>query len=107
LFTKRSLLIKSGGFDRSDDITQIIKHAIHGESGFDPEAKLYWRHHDGQLNKLAKSKGVVWCGGLLKTVKNENIIEIWERLFTKEEVKLFRNYIKNQNIGSALIALLV
>jgi len=102
LFIKKDTLIRYGGFDRASDITQVIKLAIHGDSGFDPKAKLFWRHHDVQLNKLAKSKGVVWCGGLLKTVKNENIIEIWERLFTKEEVKLFRNYIKNQNMDSAL-----
>ena len=103
LFIKKNIILKTGGFDRLSDITQIIKFAIFGDCGFDPDAKLYWRHHDVQLNKLAKSKGVVWCGGLLKTVKNENIIEIWERLFTKEEVKLFRNYIKNQNMSSTLI----
>ena len=102
LFTKRSLLIKSGGFDRSDDITQIIKHAIHGESGFDSEAKLFWRHHSSQVNKIAKRKGIIWCDELPMTVKSENIIDIWERLFTKEEVKLFRNYIRDQNIDSVL-----
>ena len=102
LFIKKDVLIKYGGFDRYSDATQVIKLAVHGESGFDSEAKLFWRHHDSQLNKIAKAKGVIWSNALRYTVKNENIIDIWERLFTKEEVKLFRNYIKNQNIESAI-----
>ena len=56
-----------------------------------------WRHHDGQLNVQAKRKGVVWCGELLKVVKTENIIEIWERLFTQGQVKLLRKFIKSSS----------
>ena len=95
LFTKRSLLIKSGGFDRLGDITQIIKHAIHGESGFDPEAKLYWRHHSNQLNKIAKKKGLIWCNLLQNTVRSERIIETWSDSFSIEQVELLKKYIKN------------
>ncbi len=97
MFTKRNILIQYGGFDRQDDITQIIKFAIHGDSGFDSEAKLFWRHHDGQLNKLAKNRGITWCSDLLKVVKTENIIEIWERLFTQDQVKLLHKFIKNSS----------
>ena len=50
LFIKKDTLIQCGGFDRASDITQVIKFAIHGDSGFDPKAKLYWRHHSSQLN---------------------------------------------------------
>ena len=102
LFTKRSLLIKSGGFDRSDDITQIIKHAIHGESGFDPEAKLYWRHHSNQLNKLAKNKGIVWCNILQNAVVSERIIETWSDLFSIEQVELLKKFIKNHERSEGL-----
>jgi hypothetical protein len=97
LFTKKDVLIQYGGFDRASDITQIIKLAIHGESGFDPKAKLLWRHHDGQLNTVAKRKGIVWCSELQNVVKNESIIEIWERLFTQDQVKLLRKFIKNES----------
>ena len=95
LFVRKNIILKTGGFDRSSDITQIIKFSIYGDSGFDPEAKLYWRHHEGQLNKIAKKKGVVWCTELQSVVKNESIIEIWERLFAQDQVKLLRNFIKN------------
>ena len=102
LFTKRSLLIKSGGFDRSGDITQIIKCAIHGESGFDSEAKLYWRHHEGQLNKIAKKKGLIWCNLLKNTVRSERIIETWSDLFSIEQVELLKKYIKNNELSEGL-----
>jgi len=97
LFIKKDVLIQYGGFDRASDTTQIIKLAIHGESGFDPKAKLLWRHHDDQLNVLAKRKGIVWCSNLQNVVKNESIIEIWEGLFTKDQVKLLRNFIKSSS----------
>ena len=48
LFVKKETLMQYGGFDRASDITEVIKFAIHGDSGFDPEAKLYWRHHSNQ-----------------------------------------------------------
>ena len=102
LFIRKDILIKYGGYDRDSDVTQVIKLAIHGDSGFDSEAKLFWRHHSSQVNKMAKRKGIIWCDNLPMTVKSENIIDIWERLFTKEEVKLLRNYIRDQNIDSVL-----
>lgn len=102
LFTKRSILIQSGGFDRLDDITQIIKRAIHGESGFDSEAKLYWRHHEGQLNKIAKKKGMIWCNLLQNTVRSERIIETWSDLFSIEQVELLKKYIKNNERNQPL-----
>ena len=95
LFVRKNIILETGGFDRASDVTQVIKFAIFGDSGFDPEAKLYWRHHEGQLNKIAKKKGVVWCTELQSVVKNESIIEIWERLFAQDQVKLLRNFIKN------------
>ena len=97
MFIKKDTLIQYGGFDRSSDITEVIKFAIHGDSGFDPKAKLFWRHHDAQLNKLAKNRGVVWCSYLLRVVKTENIIEIWERLFTQDQVKLLHKFIKSSS----------
>ena len=97
LFVRKNIILKTGGFDRSSDITQIIKFSIYGDSGFDPEAKLYWRHHEGQLNKIAKKKGVVWCTELQNVVKNEKIVEIWRELFTRNQVQLLNKFIKNSS----------
>jgi len=49
------------------------------------------------LNKLAKNRGIVWCSDLLKVVKTENIIEIWEGLFTQDQVKLLHKFIKSSS----------
>ena len=97
LFVRKNIILETGGFDRASDVTQVIKFAIFGDSGFDPEAKLYWRHHEGQLNKIAKKKGMVWCTGLQTVVTNENIIEIWRELFTRNQVQLLNKFIKNSS----------
>ena len=94
LWIKKEILIKYGGYDRSSDITQIIKFAIHGDSGYDPEAQLFCRHHDGQLNRVAGDRGVVWCNILNKTFKTEGIFDVWLNNFSKSDVKLLRNFIK-------------
>ena len=97
LFVRKNIILETGGFDRASDVTQVIKFAIFGDSGFDPEAKLYWRHHEGQLNKIAKKKGVVWCTELQNVVKNEKIVEIWRELFTRNQVQLLNKFIKNSS----------
>ena len=102
LFIKKDTLIQYGGFDRASDITEVIKFAIHGDSGFDPEAKLYWRHHKGQLNKVAKLRGITWCNNLTDMVKSERILQIWELLFTKEEIVLLKKFIKNHERSEGL-----
>ena len=102
LFVKKDTLMQYGGFDRASDITEVIKFAIHGDSGFDPEAKLYWRHHKGQLNKVAKLRGTTWCNLLTDAVKSERILQIWELLFTKEELVLFKKFIKKNRLTTGL-----
>jgi glycosyltransferase involved in cell wall biosynthesis len=102
MFTKRDILVKYGGFDRASDITQIIKFAVHGDSGFDKKAKLFWRHHDDQLNKKIKQEGVISCGILTSTIRNENIIGIWDGLFSKIQVILLKEYIKKSEITSVM-----
>ena len=96
LFVRKNIILKTGGFDRSIDITQIIKFSIYGDSGFDPKAKLYWRHHSSQLNKMAKKKGVTWCNQLKSAVKNDGILQSWEKLFSKREVLVLKQYINTQ-----------
>ena len=102
LFIRKNIVIETGGFDRSSDITQIIKFSVLGDCGFDPEAKLYWRHHSNQLNKLAKKKGIVWCNILENTVRSERIIETWSDLFSVEQVGLLKKFINNNERSEGL-----
>jgi len=61
LLAQRSeLVISEGGFDSLNDYGQIFRFAILGDSGFDPEATLFWRHHEMQANKIQKGMGLVY-----------------------------------------------
>jgi hypothetical protein len=58
IFAHRTInVLKHGGIDAENDVSQIFKFAIYGESGFDSSAILYWRHHDLQTNKLLTKRG--------------------------------------------------
>ena len=58
IFAHRTInVLEHGGIDSENDVSQIFKFAIYGESGFDSSAILYWRHHDLQTNKLLTKQG--------------------------------------------------
>lgn len=84
---RRELLLKHGGYDRLSDLSQVLKYAILGVSGFDAEAALYWRHHEGQLNRQAKKKGVIWYSSSAKAWADSGIVEIWRQRFDAGKVK--------------------
>lgn len=60
LAARSDLVLKLGGFDKMSDLSQLFKIGIHGESGFDPEAKLFWRHHSHQTNKVQAQMGMIY-----------------------------------------------
>mgnify|MGYP003964472379 FL=1 len=94
LVIKKELLIKYGGFDRLNDLTQVIKFAIHGESGFDPKAKLFWRHHSGQVNKQGSARYLIWCSEFSETIKDIGIVDMWTRIFSQKDVNILKKFIK-------------
>lgn len=103
---RREILMKFGGFERGFDLNQILKYAIHGDSGFDQNSYLYWRHHDNQVNRLSKNKGHVHVSYLKKIIINSNIIEIWSNKFDKKEVTLLKQFFKRKKQNNpALMAI--
>ncbi|MBT4730515.1 glycosyltransferase [Candidatus Woesearchaeota archaeon] len=96
LFVKKELIIKTGGFDRNPDITQIIKFSVYGDSGFDSTAKLFWRHHDGQLNRKINNKGIYSCNSFINIIKNEKIVEIWKEVCSDKHVRMLKKYIRKE-----------
>jgi len=100
LWIKKEILIECGGYDRSSDLTQVIKFAIHGDSGYDPEAKLYCRHHAKQLNRIAGDRGVVWCNILTSDIVKEEILDLWRDIFSNSEVKLLHKFVKKNEYDS-------
>ncbi|AXX16251.1 glycosyltransferase family A protein [Leptospira borgpetersenii] len=95
LVIRKDLLLKEGGFDRIVDISQLLKYAIFGESGYDPDAQVFWRSHAGQTNKLSKAKGEIFYRSLIKGWEESRILEIWESRYDREilsRVKKFKDH---------------
>lgn len=82
---KRNILMILGGFDDNHDDSQILKYSIFGNVGFDPEAKLYWRHHSEQANNILKSKGNIFYNSTSNAIKASGYFYIWKKKFNKIE----------------------
>ncbi len=77
---RTSNLLKHGGLDKWNDVSQLIKFGIWGDSGFSPRAKLYWRHHKKQTNVVYSKLGVFHYKAIFEYYKNENFFEIHSNL---------------------------
>lgn len=93
---KKELLIKYGGFDRAIDLMQILKYAIHGQTGFDKNAYVYWRHHENQVNRILTNRGSIWIRFLKQTIVQSNIMKIWEEVLGKDNSNLLKYFFKNK-----------
>jgi glycosyltransferase involved in cell wall biosynthesis len=87
LAIRKDVLLEHDGFDRVSDLSQVLKYAVLGDSGFDPGAKLYWRHHSGQLNRVAKRRGTIWYASSAQAWRASGIIELWREIFNADEVR--------------------
>ena len=97
LVIKRSLLLKYGGYDRLVDTTQVLKYMILGDTGFDPEAKIFWRSHANQLSKISKNYGNIYYKYRVKAWRLSGIVDLWETLYDKAKVELLISYINRSN----------
>ncbi|MDI7184876.1 glycosyltransferase family A protein [Leptospira santarosai] len=100
---RKDLLLREGGFDRIVDVSQLLKYAIFGESGYDPEAHVFWRSHAGQTNKLSKAKGEIFYQSLMKGWEESRIFEIWRSRYDQKIFDLLEKFKKNQ-ISSTVYA---
>jgi len=80
LCVKTSLVLQNGGFDNLNDFSQLFKFAIHGVSGFNKKAKLYWRHHEMQTNKIQKAMGLIYHKNFKDWYDNYKIFDLHNRL---------------------------
>ena len=101
IFTiKRGVLVKTGGFHRSIEYSQLYGIVPFGISGFDETAIFYWRRHESQLNKQLTASG--WSGireefGLLK---DWEIGQRWQ-VFGKKTAMKVVHLIENKVCGCA------
>ena len=121
LAQETNLVYECGGFDNQSDLSQLFKFAVNGECGFDPDAILYWRHHNGQTNKLQTKQGLVYYKSLKEFYVNYEIYELhlkvagigfankfqhyWSKLASTGAIDSFRSSYKFYGLASGYKAL--
>ena len=84
LTIKRNSLIEAGGWDRNIDLSHFLRILPFGVTGFDENAILYWRRHEGQTNKLLNRKGYMGTPALYDLLHNSDLKEKWGSSFGAE-----------------------
>jgi glycosyltransferase involved in cell wall biosynthesis len=80
---QRSELVDLGGFHSDLETQQYFSIVPFGVTGYDPDALMYWRRHELQLNKIGNSRGVFWgdyTEQFLADTKN-SVISRWKAKF--------------------------
>lgn len=81
IFTvKRDELINAGGCRQPLEYCHLYGIVPFGVTGFDETAVLYWRHHEGQLNKDATARGLIGAYETFKLFKDWQIERRWQVL---------------------------
>ena len=92
LASRSKLVLQMGGFDNMNDWSQLFKFGIHGESGFDPRAGLYWRHHSKQANRHQKSLGLVYVRNCREFLVNYDIESLHRSVCGEDFVREFKKW---------------
>ena len=103
LATRTSLVLKCGGFDKLSDLSQLFKFGIHGDSGFDPQAALYWRRHFGQTNKTQTRMGLVYFCTYQNFVDDYDIKQLHQAVAGNEFAYEFEVYLKRAAERAAVL----
>lgn len=78
IFTiRREALVKAGGFHRSIELSHLYGIVPFGVTGFDETAILYWRRHEGQLNKELSARGWLGIDETRSLMRDWRIAERW------------------------------
>ena len=96
---RKKLLLEYGGFDSGIDLMQVLKYSIHGETGFDKNSHVYWRHHENQVNRILANSGYIWVSFMRQMIVDSNIIEIWKENLGEEHTRLLKNWFKQKING--------
>lgn len=91
---RKSSLLETGGFDIISDWSQIFKHSVLGDTGYDPDAKLYWRHHAEQWNRMLQNKGDIFYNTIMNGIKDSQIVEFWKKNFSDSDALMLENYLR-------------
>jgi hypothetical protein len=73
-----------------------LKFAAFGVTGYDPSAKLFWRHHSEQLNKMHDQRATIYYAQHKKSWDESGLIELWKDNFDDKYVQLLLEFKKEQ-----------
>jgi hypothetical protein len=108
IFTiKRDVLIKSGGYHRSIELSQFYGIMPFGVTGFDETAVLHWRRHIDQLNLQLSAKGWLGIDETFSLLKDWDIQGRWEGAFGKSNANMIVGGIKKSMIQQMAIFVVV
>jgi hypothetical protein len=99
---KRNLLIKYGGYDWNNDETQLLKYSVLGDTGYDPKAKLFWRHHQDQNNVIYTRRGSIWIKKMIQEIKCSGYFKYWEKNFSDEHYLLLKKHTFNKLVFTVM-----
>lgn len=106
---KRDILIKCGGFQDIFEYHQMLGIVPFGETGFDPEALMYWGRGPEQLNVIVnKDNKFFWGTYFINNIKSANysLIEKWRSNFGDsgaDKVKKHLDYLIKQSYYRMII----
>lgn len=104
LAIKSNLVLDCGGFEGFNDLSQLFRFAICGESGFSSEATLYWRHHSGQTNRAQTKMGLIYYRTFKEYNKIYDLKKFHEEVVGSSFAKEYERYINQYVIEHTITA---
>jgi hypothetical protein len=95
---RRGHLIEHGGIDSFHDFSQIIRLSVKGYSGFSSIAKIFWRHHNDQTNKIWAQKGYVFPKKLVTTLLSNDLYNLYSDLGQEKLFQQVNQYVRELSV---------
>jgi len=91
---KKDLLIRYGKYQDIFESHQLFGIIPFGDTGFDPDALMYWGRHNSQLNSIGTRKIIFWDKYMVYNLENfeYSFYNIWEKNFGIENAIIIKKY---------------
>ncbi len=101
---KRDELERNGGFHETFEYQQMFAIIPFGITGYDPDALIYWRRHELQLNLMASGKCFYWGQYFEKMLIDPHmrVLERWKSQFGENSSRTIEVFILTQWLDSYL-----
>jgi glycosyltransferase involved in cell wall biosynthesis len=97
---KRDELELNGGFNATYEIAQMFGIVPFGVTGYDPDAIIYWRRHEDQLNKLLTAQGRLGIKDVFLMIDDLDLENKW-KIFGNDTARYVVKTIKDNQVDMA------